>query len=56
MKKQTQNIFNDIISSLCSLLRIRNVSTRLKIGFVLITVLPVLAVGYFLICREQCNI
>ena len=46
-KNRLKNIFNDIISSLCSLLRIRNVSTRLKIGFVLITVLPVLAVGYF---------
>lgn len=48
MKKNSlKNIYNDIINSLCSLLRTRNVSTRLKIGFVLITVLPVLAVGYF---------
>jgi len=48
MKKNSiKNICNDIINSLCSLLRTRNVSTRLKIGFVLITVLPVLAVGYF---------
>ncbi|NLG90016.1 MAG: sensor histidine kinase [Clostridiaceae bacterium] len=46
-KNKIKNTFNDIINSLCSLLRTRNVSTRLKIGFVLITVLPVLAVGYF---------
>lgn len=41
------NVYHGIRNSLYSLLRTKNVSTRLKMGFVLITVLPVIAVGYF---------
>lgn len=41
------NAFSQIINSICLHLRNKNVSTRLKIGFILITVLPVIAVGYF---------
>lgn len=47
MKNELIGLYHRIIDSLYSLLRTRNVSTRLKMGFVLITVLPVIAVGYF---------
>ncbi|NMA66997.1 MAG: sensor histidine kinase [Clostridiaceae bacterium] len=40
-------IYNRIIHALFRLLRRKNVSIRLGIGFILITVLPILAVGYF---------
>lgn len=46
-KKGLINSWNRAIDSICSLLRTKNVSTRLKMGFILITVLPVIAVGYF---------
>jgi len=48
MKNNTLiNTCNRVMDSICSLLRAKNVSTRLKMGFILITVLPVIAVGYF---------
>ena len=47
MKIKFNKVYRKIRKSVYALLRTKNVSTRLKIGFVLITVLPVLAVGYF---------
>ncbi len=40
-------IYNKIFSTIFSLLRRKNVSVRLGIGFILITVLPVLILGFF---------
>ena len=46
-----KSTYHRIIHVMFTLLRKRNVSVRLEIGFILITVLPVLAVGFFSYAR-----